>query len=155
MKCSQCGQTTSKYRNPFLTVDIIIECKTPEGRQGIILIHRRNNPVVWAIPGGFVDYGESAEEAACREAFEETALKIEELRQFHCYSEPSRDPRQHNVSIVFTARAYGTPEAGDDADDVGLFNKDSIPNNLGFDHNLILEDYFSNRYRINKNHKMM
>ena len=151
MKCPECKQTITKYRNPFLTVDIIIECTTPDNKKGIILIHRKNRPEVWAIPGGFVDYGESVEEAASREALEETSLKIEQPRQFHCYSEPSRDPRQHNVSIVFIARATGKPEAGDDANDIGLFHKNTIPDNLGFDHNLILNDYFSNKYRIVNN----
>ena len=135
-----------KYKNPIPTVDILIECTTPNGEQGIVLIHRKNVPKVWAIPGGFVDYGESVEEAACREALEETSLKVKLIRQFHCYSDPSRDPRQHNISIVFIAKANGIPKAADDADDIGLYNMDNIPEDLGFDHSQILEDYFDNKY---------
>lgn len=146
MKCPQCGTKVIKYRNPIPTVDILIECETPDGDTGLVLIHRKNEPQVWAIPGGFVDYGESVEDAACREAFEETSLLVELVRQFHCYSDPSRDERQHNISIVFIAKAKGTPKAADDADDIGLYNKNSIPEKLGFDHNLILEDYFNNKY---------
>lgn len=146
MKCPKCETTVFKYRNPILTVDILIECVTPDGKQGVVLIHRKNIPKVWAIPGGFVDYGESVEEAACREALEETSLKVELIKQFHCYSDPSRDPRQHNISIVFIAKANGIPKAADDADDIGLYNMDNIPEDLGFDHNQILEDYFDNKY---------
>lgn len=146
MKCPNCGSNVTTYRNPPLTVDIIINCTIPNGKQGLVLIHRKNSPKVWAIPGGFVDYGESVEDAACREAFEETSLKVELVRQFHCYSDPLRDPRQHNVSVVFIANAYGTPIAADDADDIGLFNRGNIPGKLGFDHNQILEDYFINKY---------
>lgn len=146
LKCPKCGAVVSKYRCPNLTVDILIECTTPGGKKGLALIHRKNPPTVWAIPGGFVDYGETVEKAACREALEETSLQVELIRQFHCYSDPLRDPRQHNVSVVFIARAYGLPKAGDDADDIGLFNKNNLPPCLGFDHAVILEDYLASRY---------
>ena len=99
-------------RNPFLTVDVIIEI---EG--GIILIKRRKPPPGWAIPGGFVDYGESLEDAVRREAKEETGLDIKLLKQFHTYSDPERDPRHHTVSTIFIATASGKPEAGDDAEE--------------------------------------
>src|SRR3989304_1636029 len=98
--CPDCG-TAVPPKNPFPTVDIIIEI---EGK-GIVLIRRKNPPYGWAIPGGFVDYGESIENAAVREALEETSLKVELLRQFHVYSSPDRDPRFHTISTVFTARA--------------------------------------------------
>ena len=128
-------------RNPLLTVDAIIEI---EG--GIILIKRKNPPPGWAIPGGFVDYGESLEDAVCREAKEETGLDISLIRQFHTYSEPGRDPRHHTVSTIFIAGASGTPVASDDAQEVGVFTRDSLPKDLAFDHRQILEDYFSGKY---------
>jgi 8-oxo-dGTP diphosphatase len=128
-------------RNPLLTVDAIIEI---EG--GIILIKRKNPPPGWAIPGGFVDYGESLEDAACREAKEETSLDITLIRQFHTYSKPGRDPRHHTVSTIFIATASGTPIAADDAKDIGIFTRDSLPKDIAFDHRQILEDYFSGKY---------
>jgi ADP-ribose pyrophosphatase YjhB (NUDIX family) len=128
-------------RNPFLTVDIIIEIKN-----GILLIKRKNPPPGWAIPGGFVDYGESLEECALREAREETGLHIRLTRQFHTYSAPNRDPRHHTVSTIFIASAEGVPEAGDDAKEVGIFTRDSLPEELAFDHREILADYFSKKY---------
>jgi len=130
-----------KPRNPYLTVDVIIEI---DG--GIVLIKRKNPPPGWAIPGGFVDYGESLEEAAVREAKEETGLDIELIRQFHTYSDPKRDPRHHTVSTIFIARASGTPRAADDAKEVGIFTRDNLPEDIAFDHRQILEDYFNNKY---------
>lgn len=129
------------HRNPLPTVDIIIETA---GK--IVLIKRKNPPHGWALPGGFIDYGESAEDAARREAREETGLEITDLRQFHCYSAPDRDPRRHTVSIVFVARAAGMPKAGDDAAAIGLFDEDGIPCDMAFDHRQILDDYFRRRY---------
>lgn len=123
-------------------MDVIIEL---EG-QGIILIRRRNAPYGWALPGGFVEYGESLEDAARREAREETALEVALLRQLHTYSEPGRDPRGHTVSTVFVARASGRPEARDDAKTVGVFSRETLPAEIAFDHRAILEDYFSGRY---------
>jgi ADP-ribose pyrophosphatase YjhB (NUDIX family) len=128
-------------RNPFCTVDAIIEV---EG--GIILIKRKNPPRGWAIPGGFVDYGESLEDAVIREAKEETGLDIEIVRQFHTYSDPKRDPRHHTISTIYIARASGKPQAGDDAKEVGIFTKDNLPDEIAFDHRQILEDYFSGKY---------
>ena len=127
-----------KYRNPIPTVDIIIEVQTG----CIVLIKRKNPPCGWAIPGGFVDYGESLEHAALREAKEETSLHVELVRQLHSYSDPSRDPRQHTISTVFIARATGNPVARDDAEEVGLFREDNLPPVMAFDHRKILEDYF-------------
>lgn len=127
-------------RNPVPTVDIIIEIA---GK--IVLIKRRNPPFGWAIPGGFIDYGESAEDAARREVKEETGLDIVNLRQFHTYSNPDRDPRHHTISVVFVAQARGKPKACDDATDVGLFDQDALPSELAFDHCQILDDYYSNK----------
>lgn len=130
-----------KQRTPFLTVDAIIETE-----DGIILIKRKNPPFGWAIPGGFVDYGESLEGAVRREAKEETGLDIKPIRQFHTYSDPKRDPRHHTVSTIFIAAAAGKPKAGDDAREVGIFNKDNLPEDIAFDHRQILEDYFNGKY---------
>ena len=144
--CPNCGQPVTTYRNPIPTVDIIIECETSGGERGIILIERANEPKGWAIPGGYVDYGETFEEAAKREALEETGLDVELVRQFHAYSDPRRDPRQHNVSVVFVARATGTPRAGSDAGQVGLFTQETLPEEIAFDHSAILADYYAARY---------
>jgi ADP-ribose pyrophosphatase YjhB (NUDIX family) len=127
--------------NPVPTVDVIIEYD-----HGILLIKRKNPPEGWALPGGFVDYGESLESAAVRETKEETGLAIELLRQFHAYSDPERDPRHHTITVVFLARANGLPVAGDDAKEVGIFRKDTLPELIAFDHRKILNDYFTGRY---------
>jgi 8-oxo-dGTP diphosphatase len=132
-------------RNPAPTVDIIIETTNAEGRLGIVLIERRNPPHGWALPGGFVDYGESLEQAAVREAREETSLDIELVRQFHTYSDPRRDPRGHTISTVFIARASGRPEARDDARSIGVFEAEDIRFPLAFDHRRILEDYIASK----------
>jgi ADP-ribose pyrophosphatase YjhB (NUDIX family) len=135
-------------RNPFCTVDAIIELRQYEDLppEGIILIKRKNPPIGWAIPGGFVDYGESLEDAVKREMEEETGLDIDLIRQFHTYSDPARDPRHHTVTTVYIATAYGSPKAGDDAKEIGIFTKDTLPEDLAFDHRQILDDYFSGRY---------
>ena len=138
--CPHCGKESQRFRNPFPTVDIIIEIE-----DRILLIERLNEPFGWALPGGFVDYGESLEEAAIREAREETGLNLENLRQFKAYSEPKRDPRQHNISMVFTAEAHEEPKAGDDAKQAQLFSTDELPTKLCFDHATILQDYISAR----------
>ncbi len=132
------------YRNPKPTVDIIIELRDRPHRP-IVLIERLNPPLGWAIPGGFVDYGESVETAARREAAEETELQVELVEQFYVYSDPNRDSRQHTLSIVFLATAIGEPKAGDDAKHVELFEPWQIPTDLCFDHDRILQDYL--RYR--------
>jgi ADP-ribose pyrophosphatase YjhB (NUDIX family) len=137
--CPHCGKRVKEYRNPFPTVDIIIEM---EG-DGIVLIKRKNPPFGWALPGGFVDYGESLESASMREAEEETSLKVELLYQLGAYSDPERDPRHHTISVVFVAKATGTPKASDDAKDIAVFHADSIPEKMAFDHKKILQDYFN------------
>jgi len=139
LTCPYCGNVLEKYRNPFPTVDIIIEMETG----GIVLIKRKNPPFGWALPGGFVDYGESLESAAVREAEEETSLKVCLQYQLGAYSDPQRDPRQHTISVVFVARASGEPKAADDAADVGIFDSNSLPDSLAFDHGKIIQDYFT------------
>ena len=126
------------YKNPVPTVDIIIE----QGRE-FILIERKNFPHGWALPGGFVDYGESLESAAQREALEETGLNVNILGQFHTYSDPDRDSRKHTISTVFIAEAVGKPQAGSDALKARFFTKNTLPEKIAFDHALILEDYFN------------
>ena len=134
-------KTRTNLRNPLPTVDIIIEYN-----KGIVLIKRKNPPEGWALPGGFVDYGESLEAAADREAKEETGLEIELVRQFHTYSDPKRDPRHHTITTVFIAKANGKAVAGDDAQEIGIFRKDNLPEQIVFDHRDIINDYFTGRY---------
>ncbi len=127
----------NKYRNPVPTVDAIIEYQG-----GIVLIERKNPPFGWAIPGGFVEYGESLEVAAKREAKEETNLDIDNLVQFHTYSEPGRDPRVHTISTVYVTRGRGELKASSDAQSVSVFHANDLPSNIAFDHRNILKDYF-------------
>jgi ADP-ribose pyrophosphatase YjhB (NUDIX family) len=134
-----------KHKCPIPTVDIIIEIKRKNGQEGIILIKRKNPPHGWALPGGFVDLGESLEEAAVREAKEETSLDIILKSQFHTYSDPKRDPRKHTISTVYVATAQGRPKAQDDAQDIGIFTEEEINFPLAFDHQKILADYFKQK----------
>jgi len=139
--CPQCGAKIETYLNPVPTVDIIIEF---EG--GIVLIQRKNPPHGWALPGGFVDYSESLEEAAVREAKEETGLNVTLTRQFHTYSDPDRDPRQHTITTVYIGKGEGTPKAGDDASNMGVFAVHELPQEMAFDHKQILKDYLEDKY---------
>ncbi|QCS49232.1 NUDIX hydrolase [Picosynechococcus sp. PCC 11901] len=133
------------YRNPAPTVDIIVElCDRPH--RPIILIERKREPFGWAIPGGFVDYGETVETAAKREALEEISIEVQLVEQLGVYSDPARDPRQHTISVVFIATATGDPKAADDAKTVGIFQPWEVPQNLCFDHGRILQDYWSYRH---------
>jgi len=126
---------------PYVTVDIIIELK-----EGIILIERSNPPYGWALPGGFVDRGESLEQAAAREAKEETNMDLEEVRQFHTYSDPDRDPRFHTISTVFIAKGVGQPQFGDDAQDLQVIKYEDLLNlTYAFDHNAIIKDYLEHK----------
>jgi 8-oxo-dGTP diphosphatase len=126
-------------RSPLPTVDIIIE--VAEG--GVVLIERRNPPHGWALPGGFVDSGESLETAAVREAEEETSLKVQLIEQFYTYSDPSRDPRHHTISTVYIATAQGVPKGADDAKTAKIFAAGQLPQPIVFDHPRILSDYFT------------
>jgi ADP-ribose pyrophosphatase YjhB (NUDIX family) len=125
------------YRNPVPTVDVIIETG---GK--IVLIRRRNPPPGWAIPGGFVDVGENLRDAAVREAYEETGLRVALTALLGVYSDPDRDPRGHTISTVFVGTAEGTPRGMDDAAEAALFDEDSLPAPIAFDHARILADYF-------------
>jgi 8-oxo-dGTP diphosphatase len=132
------------HKSPFPAVDIIIEMiDRPE--RPIILIERHHRPYGWAIPGGFMDYGEPAEATARREAMEEIGLEIELVDLLQVYSDPARDERQHTISMVYIATAKGEPKAGDDAKDAKIINIWEIPNNLCFDHDRILHDYLQYR----------
>ncbi len=131
-------------RQPRLTADVII---TPPGQpRRVVLIRRGNPPHGWALPGGFVDYGESLECAAKREALEETGLAVDIRRQFHVYSDPERDPRGHTVTVVFHGEAVGSPVGGDDAAEARFFDADDLPANIAFDHAGILSDFLRGRY---------
>jgi len=141
VQCSICKNEIEIYKNPIPTVDIIIEIES----KGIVLIKRKNPPHGWALPGGFVDYGESLEEAALREAKEETDLDVKLIKQFYTYSNPNRDPRHHSISTVYIAKAKGIPQAKDDALEVGVFNESSLPAEIAFDHHSILRDYFKSK----------
>lgn len=143
LKCPHCGEGVEKYLNPFPTVDVIIELTGEDGPYGIVLIRRRNEPKGWALPGGFVDYGESVEQAAKREAWEETGLNVELSALIGVYSDPGRDPRFHTQTTVFAARAKGPFKAGDDAEKVGVFSADELPSPICFDHARILKHYWA------------
>jgi 8-oxo-dGTP diphosphatase len=125
-------------QTPFLTVDIIIRYKG-----GIILVERKNPPSGWALPGGFVEIGESVEDAAIREAKEETSLDVVLTEQFHVYSMPGRDPRFHTVSVVFIGKGQGTLKGKDDAKNAAVFTENNLPEEIAFDHPQIIMDYFT------------
>jgi 8-oxo-dGTP diphosphatase len=135
--CERCGATVKTWQRPGISVDMLIEF---EGR--LVLVYRKNEPVNWALPGGYVTYGESLEDAARRETEEETGLHLDGLEQFHSYSEPGRDPRQHSITTVFVARGRGELRAGDDAARAELFDPATgVPHPLAFDHSRIVRDY--------------
>lgn len=130
-------------RGPSATVDLLIT----NGNGQILLIKRKNRPFGWALPGGFVDKGESCEAAAIREGLEETSLEVEIIRQFHVYSDPGRDPRLHTVSLIFLARAIGGQlKAADDAVDAQWFSENELPDEIAFDHRNIVSDFYSKKY---------
>jgi ADP-ribose pyrophosphatase YjhB (NUDIX family) len=133
------------YRNPLPTVDIIIEVAG-----GIVLIERRNPPFGWAIPGGFVDYGEPVEACAVREAREETGLDVHLTDLLYVYSRPDRDPRHHTLTTVFLATAEGQPVAADDAKTAGVFGANTLPDPLAFDHAAILADFFQYKSGVDR-----
>ena len=125
---------------PAPTVDAIIEL---QGK--VVLVRRRFEPLGWALPGGFVELGETLEAACAREAHEETGLEVELVEQFFTYSDPRRDPRRHTLSTVYLARANGVPKGADDAAEARAFALDELPSPIAFDHAQILQDY--RRYR--------
>ncbi len=127
-------------KQPRLTVDVIID-----RGDGVVLVERKFEPFGWAIPGGFVDWGETLEDAAAREALEETGLRVKLIRQFHAYSDPRRDPRGHTVCVVFVGAADGEPVGGDDAQQAKVWPWTALPP-LAFDHAAILADYRAKRY---------
>lgn len=133
--CPRCGSIVETYRNPFPTADAVV---IREGR--VLLIRRAAPPAGWALPGGFIDYGESAETAARRELAEETSLHARELSLLGVYSDPGRDPRFHTLTVVFLAEADGEPRAGDDAAAVHWFPLDQLPPDIAFDHRRIISD---------------
>jgi 8-oxo-dGTP diphosphatase len=122
---------------PVPTVDVIIEAG-----DRIVLIRRKHPPPGWAIPGGFIDAGEKAQDAAVREALEETGLRVTLTGLLGVYSDPARDSRRHTISTVYIGKAEGTPSGGDDAAEAGLFSERDLPSPLAFDHARILADYF-------------
>ncbi|HEY5683639.1 MAG TPA: NUDIX hydrolase [Sulfuricaulis sp.] len=127
-------------RTPALTTDIIIELKD-RADVPIVLIRRKNPPHGWALPGGFVDVGETLEHAAVREAAEETTLHVRIKMLLGCYSDLARDPRGHTVSVVYIAESQGEPRAQDDAAGAAIFSPEALPSPLVFDHARILSDY--------------
>ncbi len=138
IRCPKCQHELEIFRNPVPTVDIIVQMELKR----VVLIRRKNPPQGWAIPGGFVDYGESLEQAAVREAKEEINLDVDLVGQFHTYSDPKRDPRHHTISTVYIAKGNGVPQAGDDALEIGIFGEFDLPAEIAFDHRSILTDYF-------------
>lgn len=127
---------------PFLTVDGIIKYN-----QGIVMIERSNPPLGWALPGGFVDYGESVEEAVAREVKEETSLDFLNFKQFRVYSKGDRDPRFHTASVVFIGEGKGNLKSGSDAKGAGVFKLDSLPEKIAFDHRKVIEEYIQFKAR--------
>ncbi len=140
--CPKCGTKIRVYNNPVPTVDVIIELG--DGGE-IVLIKRKNPPLGLAIPGGFVDYGERVEEAAVREAREETGLEVTLKYLLGVYSDPKRDSRLHTISTVFVAGATGIPRAGDDAKEVLIVKPERIQEPLCFDHSKIISDYLKRK----------
>jgi ADP-ribose pyrophosphatase YjhB (NUDIX family) len=135
--CPHCGREVERFRNPAPTADTIIQIE-----DGIVLVERGVFPFGWAIPGGFVEYGETVEDAAVREAKEETGLDVRLIHLLGVYSDPNRDPRKHTVTTVFVGNARGEPKPADDAKAVGLFRENDLPGPMAFDHRKILGDYF-------------
>jgi ADP-ribose pyrophosphatase YjhB (NUDIX family) len=127
---------------PLVTVDIILE---QEGK--VLLIERKNPPHGWALPGGFVDFGETVSEAVHRETAEETGLRLTETRLLGVYSDPKRDPRGPTVGVVFAGQAIGEAAAADDAAALDYFAWDGLPETIAFDHRQILADYKKEKER--------
>ena len=135
----------SKHKNPAPTVDVLIELVDRPGQ--LVFIERAHDPIGLALPGGFIDDGEWAADAAVREMKEETGLDVELVELFHVYSDPARDKRRHTLSVVYIGRASGRPVAGDDAARAIACRPDALPQPLVFDHARIVEDYVAYRAR--------
>lgn len=146
--CPHCGGEIEVYRNPAPTVDVVIAMDLPDGGEGVVLIERSNPPLGWALPGGFVDYGETCEQAAVREMKEETGLDVRLTGLLGVYSDPDRDPRRHTMSVVYTGEAEDPSrlQAGDDAAVARVFPLGEWPE-LAFDHAQILADFLARRAR--------
>jgi 8-oxo-dGTP diphosphatase len=133
--CPRCGAVVETYRNPFPTTDVVLL------RDGhVLLIRRAAPPAGWALPGGFVDYGESVETAAARELKEETGLTLRSFELLGVYSRPGRDPRFHTLTVVYVGTADGELKAGDDAADARWFPLGDLPSEIAFDHRDIIGD---------------
>ena len=133
--CPNCGTVVETYKNPFPTVDIVVIRDN-----SVLMIERKHEPLGWALPGGFVDYGESAESAAARELKEETGLQCTSLALLGVYSAPGRDPRFHTLTVVYLGGAEGKLAAGDDAAAAEWFPLDQLPDRIAFDHRQIIQD---------------
>jgi len=143
--CPNCGCQWQEYWQPGVTADVIAEA--PDGT-GIYLIERKHFPPGWAIPGGFIEKGESLEETAVREFKEETGMNVSLVTQLGTYSRPGRDPRKQTVSTVFVGIASGAPRAGDDASTIASYPPDRLPADIAFDHRSIIADYV--RWKSNR-----
>lgn len=139
-------------QTPYLTVDGIVELYNAEEQfQGIVLIERLNTPQGLALPGGFVDIGETVEQAVVREMKEEISLDVTIQSLLGIYSDPMRDQRFHTVSIVYVCKAYGIPKGDDDAKEAFVYSLDALPlDRLVFDHARIVSDYVAQRINISK-----
>jgi ADP-ribose pyrophosphatase YjhB (NUDIX family) len=145
-RCSECGADISACPFPLLAADCII--LDPDDR--VLLVERKHPPLGWALPGGFVELGETVEQAAIREAREETGLTLDAVTLFSVYSDPARDPRHHMVSVVFFARSSGIPHGGDDAKTARFFPREGWPDAIAFDHRRILADFFARRRELSR-----
>lgn len=139
IRCDKCGNEIIVYKNPVPTVDALIV----HPGKGVVLVERRFEPLGWALPGGFVEYDESVEDATVREAFEETGLRVKLDALLGVYSDPARDKRLHTISTVFIALTDNPEDlkGGDDAAQAVFFPLDRLPSNLAFDHGRMLDDF--------------
>ena len=133
-RCECCGGS----RGPNLTVDAIL---SNQEKTEILLVYRKHEPIGWALPGGFVDKGEDLESAVRRELMEETGCGMDNIKCFGFVDDPDRDPREHNISVLFTGIRVGIPVANDDAEKAVIFDINKLPTNIVFDHGGIIETW--------------